>query len=132
MKGKLLPNGRDKKKKGSLAQISIEMLESEAFRSLPASAMRVLILSLFFNYCATNTSGRPVFKFTNRTAKEHLDMNQQTYSAAKRKLVEIGFWVYVKRGGLKGCNGIASEFALSRDWKAWKIDKKNQSQVKLA
>ena len=119
-KDKLLQNGRDKKKKGSLSQISLEMQESDAFRSLSASAIRVLLLSIFFNYFAADrTSGRPVFKLTNKTAKERLGMNQQTYSDAKRKLIEKGFWVYVKRGGLKGCNGIASEFALSGDWKTW-------------
>ena len=115
---RLLPNGRDKKRKGALSQITIEMQESAAFKSLPASSIRVLLYAIFLNYkAATHDTGKPVFKFTNRTAKEKLGMNQQTFTRAKQDLSNKGFWKWVKRGGLKGCNGTASEFTLLSDWK---------------
>ncbi len=123
---KILPNGRDKGKKGALSQIKTEMQKSAAFKSLTASAIRVLLYSLFLNYyAATRSTGRPVFKFTNKTAREALGMNQQTFSRAKQELADKGFLEWVKRGGLKGCNGIASEFALSGDWKEWQPPMKN-------
>jgi hypothetical protein len=118
---KLLRNGRDRKSVGGLSQIQTDMQKSAAFKSLSASSIRVLLHALFLNYCAaTRTTGRPVFKFTNKPAKEQLDMNQQTFTRSKKELDDKGFWEWVKRGGLKGCNGIASEFALTGDWKEWK------------
>lgn len=117
---KLYKNGRDKGKKGALSQIKVEMQESEAFQSLSASAIRVLLYAIFLNYfAASRTNGRPVFKFTNKTAKEKLGMSSQTYSRAKQELADKGFWEWVRRGGMKGCNGVASEFALTGNWKTW-------------
>lgn len=118
---KLLRNGRNKGERGAMSQVKIEMQESAAFRSLAGSSLRVLLYSIFLNYfAASRCTGKPVFKFTNKTAKEKLNMNQQTFSRAKQELAEKGFIKWVRRGGLKGCNGIASEFALSGDWKSWK------------
>ena len=80
-----------------------------------------LLNVIFFNYfAATQDARRPVFKFTNSTARKRLGMNQQTFTRSKKELDDKGFWEWVKRGGLKGCNGIASEFALTGDWKEWK------------
>ena len=117
---KLHPNGRDKGKKGSMSQITTEMQESVAFATLNASSIRVLLFAIFLNYyAATRSTGRPVFKFTNKTAKERLYMNQQTFTRAKQELADKGFWKWVKRGGLGWENGIASEFTLLGEWKAW-------------
>ena len=111
---KLHRNGRDKKAAGGLSQIKTDMQKSAAFKSLTASAIRVLLYGFFLSYyAATRSTGRPVFKFTNKTARETLGMNQQTFTRAKQELADKGFLEGVKRGGLKGCNGIASEFALS-------------------
>lgn len=123
---KLYKNGRDRGVKGGLSQIKTEMQESLAYNSLTASAHRVLLYSHFLNYyAASKNTGQPVFKFTNRTARLALRMNQQTFSRAKQELADKGFWIWVKRGGLKGCNGIASEFALAGDWKTWQPPVKN-------
>jgi hypothetical protein len=123
---RLLTNGRNKGKKGALSQIKTDMQKSAAFKSLTASAIRVLLYGIFLNYyAASRSTGRPVFKFTNKTAREALGMNQQTFSRAKQELADKGFLEWVKRGGLKGCNGIASEFALSGDWKEWQRPMKN-------
>ncbi|MBE0576900.1 MAG: hypothetical protein IH613_13515 [Desulfuromonadales bacterium] len=127
VKAKLLKNGRDKGTKGGLSQVKTEMQESAAFKSLNASSLRVLIYAIFLNYFeATRTTGQPVFKFTNNTARKILGMNQDTFTRAKKELAEKGFWKWARRGGLKGCNGIASEFVLSGDWKTWEADKKKQ------
>ena len=125
---KLHPNGRDKGKKGAMSQITTEMQESVAFATLNASSIRVLLFAIFLNYyAASRTTGRPVFKFTNKTAKERLYMNQQTFTRAKKELVEKGFWKWVKRGGMKGCNGTASEFTLLSEWKTWQPIKKQKA-----
>lgn len=119
---KVLSNGRNKYPKGGLSQISTEMQESFAFQSLTASAIRVLLYAIFFNFCAvskTKATGNPVFKFTCTTAEKKLEMNRQTFSRAKNELDAKGFLIWVKRGGLKGCNGEASEFSLSGNWKKW-------------
>lgn len=104
-----------------MSQVKVEMQKSEAYRSLTASALKVLVYALFLNYfAASRCDGKPVFKFTNKTARDVLGMSQQTFSRAKNELAEKGFMGWVKRGGLKGCNGIASEFELLSDWKEWK------------
>ena len=125
---KLHPNGRDKGRKGAMSQVTTEMQESAAFATLNASSIRVLIFAIFLNYyAATRTSGRPVFKFTNKTAKDKLGMNQQTFTRAKRELADKGFWKWVKRGGLGWENGIASEFTLLSEWKTWQPIKKQKA-----
>ena len=125
---KLHPNGRDKGKKGAMSQITTEMQESVAFATLNASSIRVLLFAIFLNYyAASRSTGRPVFKFTNKTAKERLGMNQQTFTRAKKELAEKGFWKWVKRGGMKGCNGTASEFTLLSEWKTWQPIKKQKA-----
>jgi hypothetical protein len=117
---KLHNNGRDKRTKGALSQITIEMQESEAFQSLTASGMSVLLYAIFLNFWAgTHDTGKPVFKFTNQTAREKLGMNQAKFTRAKQDLANKGFWKWTLHGGLKGCNGVASEFTLSSDWKRW-------------
>ena len=130
---KLHSNGRDKRNVGGLSQVKTDMQKSAAFKSLTASALRVLLYGIFLNYyAASRSTGRPVFKFTNKTAKEILGMNQQTFTRAKQELADKGFIEWVKRGGLKGCNGVASEFALSSDWKNWIPPTRNRGQVTLA
>ena len=112
---KLHPNGRDKGKKGAMSQVPTEMQESAAFATLNASSIRVLLFAIFLNYyAATRTTGRPVFKFTNKTAKDKLGMNQQTFTRAKRELADKGFWKWVKRGGLGG--GATGQLQSSHCW----------------
>lgn len=117
------PNGRKMGEAFSL--ITNEMQESKAFQSLTASAIRVLLRCLYRNYnSVTNRSrgetGKPVFKFTNREALEKLGMSADKFSRAKDELEKKGFIEWVVRGGLKGSNGVASQFALSGRWKEWK------------
>lgn len=99
------------------------MQRSPAFQSLTASALRVLLWCMFKNFkTATSVdhiSGRPTFKLTNVEAKNELSLNQTTFSRAKQELDDKGFIEWIVRGGLKGCNGVASKFAMSSDWKKW-------------
>lgn len=123
-KRKSLKNGRDLKVGEGFSRITTEMQKSPAFRSLTTSALRVLLWGLWKHYnAATNRckgdAGGPRFRLTNAEALEKLEMGSATFSRAKAELIEKGFWAYAKRGGLKGCNGIASEFELSGDWKRW-------------
>ncbi|GLI37755.1 hypothetical protein GHYDROH2_12560 [Geobacter hydrogenophilus] len=62
---------------------------------------------------------RPSFKCTNAEAKSELEMGAQTFTNAKAELERKGFITIIKRGGLKGCNGVASQFAMSGEWKQW-------------
>ena len=113
-------HNRYKAEPGSFSRVSTDMQSSEAFRSLSAKALRVLLHALFLNYNAASTAtGHPIFKFTNATAKEKLGMHQATFSRAKQELADAGFIRWERRGGLKGANGVPSEFALSGDWKRW-------------
>jgi hypothetical protein len=96
------------------------MQASEAFQSLSAKSLRVLLHALFLNFnSASKTSGHPVFKFTNAMAKADLGMHPATFTRAKVELADRGFIRWEKRGGLKGANGVPSEFSLSADWKQW-------------
>ena len=98
----------------------MEMQESEAFKSLTKSAIRVLLYAHFFEYyAATKTDGRS-FKFTTGTARDKLGMTPQTFNNCKNELAEKGFLRWVQRGGLRGCNGKPSRFVLTDDWKTWK------------
>jgi hypothetical protein len=100
------------------------MQKSEAFQSLSAPAIRLLLRCLFKNYgAATNrsrgTTGKPTFRLTNAEAKEHLRMSSDKFSRAKDELARKGFLEWFVRGGMRGCNGVASEFMLSGEWKGW-------------
>lgn len=122
-KEKLFKNGRNAKQKGGFSRVTAEMQHSQAFQALTASALRVLLWCLFKNFKSASSEekfvSRPVFKFTHGEAKKELGMHSQTFSRAKQELADKGFIRWVKRGGLKGCNGVASEFALSSDWENW-------------
>lgn len=122
-KSKLLRNGRDAHKVGGFSSVPTDMQQSPAFRSLSASAHRVLLWCFFKNYKSASAvdrpGGRPIFKLTNMEARTSLGMNAQTFSRAKQELADKGFLEWVTRGGLRGVNGVASEFALSGKWKDW-------------
>ncbi len=121
-RSKLLKNGRTAYRAGGFSRIPTDMQQSLAYRSLTASALKVLIWSLFKAYKAGSlekTSCSPTFKFTNAEAKDVLGMNQTTFSRAKQELANKGFLDWVTRGGLKGVNGVASEFSLSGRWKTF-------------
>lgn len=121
---KTLKNGRSSHKSEAFSRATIEMQQSPAFQSLAASSLRVLLWAIYKNYRSASAGnegslGRPKFKLTNSEARRELGMNQTTYTRAKNELFQKGFIVWVSRGGLKGANGIASEFALSGDYKNW-------------
>ena len=122
---------RYKAEPGGFSRVSTEMQKSEAFQSLSGKALRVLLYALFLNYnSATQGAGQPVFKFTNAMARDILGMHQATFSRAKDELGEKGFIKWERRGGLKGVNGVPSEFSLSGDWKRW--SKKQRSSHPIA
>lgn len=123
-KRKPFKNGRDLRAPEGFSRITTDMQESAAFRSLSASAMRVLLWATWKQYnAATNRgkgeAGNPRFKITNTEAANKLDMGSATFSRAKDELAEKGFLTWAKRGGLQGCNGVASEFTLASGWKDW-------------
>jgi hypothetical protein len=121
-RGKIKP-GRSAKKVGGFSPVPTDMQKSPAFHSLTGSAVRVLLWCIFKNYKSATASDtestRPTFKLTNREAKQELGMHAQTFSRAKKELADKGFIKWVKHGGLKGCNGVASEFCLSGGYKTW-------------
>ena len=111
---------RYKGEPGGFSRLTIDMQASEAFHSLSTKAIRVLLYALYLNYnAATKQNGRSVFKFTNGIARKYLGMHQQTFTRAKSELADKGFIRWERHGGLKGCNGVPSEFSLSGDWKRW-------------
>jgi len=117
-------NSHGQNKGEAFSRVPNAMQESPAFHSLKAPAIRVLLWCLFKNYNSiTNRSrgetGKPTFKLTNREAMEKLGMNADKFSRAKNELESKGFIDWVIRGGLKGSNGVASQFALSGRWKEW-------------
>lgn len=123
MKKKTLNNGRDRKPPGGFTQITIEMQRSEAFRSLSPAGIRLLLWCLWKNYAAAinrdSNTGTPRFRLTNAEALSELGMGSATFTRAKNELAAKGFLVWARRGGLKGSNGVASEYSLSGDWKTW-------------
>lgn len=121
-RNKTLKNGRNAGKLGGFSTMPVDMQKSPAFQSLSASALRLLLWFIFKSYKAGTQNEkiqRPVFKVTNREALAELGMSAQTFSRAKQELADKGFMEWVKRGGLRGANGVASEFALSDEWKSW-------------
>lgn len=122
-KTKTLQNGRSSSGRG-FASVPIEMVESPAFLSLRGGAIRVLLCCLFKNYKATTSrhkadQGKPSFKFTYAEAKTVLGMSPKTFDKAKDEVLQKGFIECRRRGGLKGVNGVASEYCLSGKWKEW-------------
>ena len=126
VKIKPLKNGRSASSGPGFASVPVEMMATAAFQSLAASSIRVLLYCLRLNYGATTyvarkkgPTGKPTFKLTNQMARELLNMSPQTFTTAKNELAEKGFIEWAVRGGLMGCNGIASQFALSSQYKDW-------------
>ena len=114
--------GRNTSRSGAFSMIDVSMQKSEAFQSLSASAIRVLLWALINNYkMATKFqgSGKPSFKLTNSEAKKEYGLNSTTFTNAKNQLEDRGFLEWTRRGGLKGCNGVCSTFCLSGKWKEW-------------
>lgn len=107
------------------SMVMMDMQNSPAFWSLAPSSIRLLIYLQWKNSFTVATRDdreagmRPAFKCTNAEAKAELGMGAQTFTNAKAELERKGFITVIKRGGLKGCNGVASRFALSGEWKQW-------------
>lgn len=123
---KILKNGRSASNGPGFARVEVEMMATAAFRSLAPSSLRVLLYCLRLNYGAATDvarkegqTGKPTFKLTNQMAREFLSMSPQTFTTAKNELAKKGFIEWAVRGGLMGCNGIASQFALSSQYKDW-------------
>ena len=119
------------------AQIYAEMMKSPAFKSLSAGALRVLLWCVFLNFKAASkrvkgATGRPVFTFTNADALTALGMPPPTFSRAKSELAEKGFLRWHLRGGLKGVNGVPSEYALSGAWKEWTAPTEKENDMSHA
>ena len=114
--------GRNTYNVGAFSSVPIDMQKSAAFQSLSPSALRVLLWALNKNYKAAtkiDASGKQSFKLTNSEALKDYGLNSATFTNAKKQLEEKGFLEWVKRGGLKGCNGVCSTFCLSGKWKTW-------------
>jgi len=116
-------NGRGQRSPGAFSRVTTDMQRSAAFLSLSAPAIRLLLWALWKQYhAATNRTGEignPRFRITNAEAAKELNMGSSTFSRAKEDLAEKGFLAWAVRGGLKGCNGVASEFTLVNEWREW-------------
>lgn len=120
--GKKRKTGRSGQK---FSMVMMDMQKSPAFWSLAPSSLRLLIYLIWKNSFTVatrderETGTRPSFKCTNAEAKSELGMGAQTFTNAKADLEHKGFISVTRRGGLKGCNGVATQFALSGEWKQW-------------
>lgn len=132
------PNGRSVSKGPGFSRVPVEMQGTLAFQNLTASALRVLLYCLRLSYGAATdpkrpkgSTERPTFPFTNQMARDILDMSPQTFSRAKKELAEKGFIEWAVRGGLRGCNGVASRFSLSSRYRDWTPPAKPRNHVGL-
>lgn len=121
---------------GGFSRVTTDMQTSAAFKSLTASALRVLLWCIWKNYKSATASrlphGPPTFKLTNREARSELDLTAETFSRAKKELEQKGFLEWVTHGGLLGCNGVASEYRLSGRWKQWEPPPKKKRSMEAA
>ena len=123
-----------KKKKFKLkrkAWIEPEMMESKAFRSLPATAMWVLLRFIQKQpWSESKVGGHKTRIYENSgltftyTEAEYFDIPGSTFLRSIRVLVERGFLDVEHRGGTFGHGEIKdySRFKLSNRWKAWGTD----------
>ena len=110
------------------AWVEPEMMESDAFRSLSASAMWVLLRftqKLKWSYTKVRSRKTRVYEikgltFTYSEAK-YFGLSDATFYRAIKKLVERGFLDVEHRGGTFGRGEIKdyTRFMLSDRWKAW-------------
>ena len=123
MKNKPSPNGRNAKSVETFSMIPTRMQQSQAYRSLSANSLRLLVRMVFEASDAARKGqkkdGMPVFMLTNDQANERCRLSADAFSRAKNELHEKGFLEWYKRGGLQGVNGTASEFYLTDGWKHW-------------
>jgi hypothetical protein len=106
------------------SRATAEMQQSTAFQSLSANALRLYLWCDLKNY-KVGTAKRVMdttkraFKLTYPEVQEHLGMSRPTVSRAKNELIDKGFLECLVQGGLRGVNGVASEYALSNKWRKW-------------
>jgi hypothetical protein len=123
-----------KKKKFKLkrkAWIEPEMMESKAFRSLPAKAMWVLLrFTQKQTWSESRVGGRKQIVYENNrliftyTEAKYFDIPSSTFLRSIRVLVARGFLDVEHRGGTFGHGEIRdySRYKLSNRWKHWNTD----------
>jgi hypothetical protein len=133
----IYPKQAQKGGKNGFSRATTEMQQSVAFQSLTANALRLLLWCDFKNYnAATNKrvmdSAKRVFKLTYAEVQERLGMSRPTVTRAKDELLEKGFLECTVQGGLRGVNGVASEYALANKWRKWKPPIERRNDMKKA
>jgi hypothetical protein len=69
-------------------------------------------------YCGQkNTSSHPVFTFTATEAKEAFGFTRTTFNSSIKQLIDIGFLVVERHGGILDGKGIPTIYRLSDEWK---------------
>ena len=110
------------------AWVEPEMMESDAFRSLPGSAMWVLLrFTQKPKWYDSKVGGRKtrVYEINGLTftysEANHFGLSNTTFYRAIKTLVERGFLDVEHRGGTFGHGEIKdyTRFKLSDRWKAW-------------
>lgn len=122
-------------KNNGFSRTDTEMQQSPAFHSLTANALRFLLLCEFKNFKAATQKrvmdqSKRVFKITYLEAQEFLGLSRPTIRRAKEEVIQKGFLECITQGGLRGVNGVASEYALSNKWRKWKPSNARQNDMK--
>lgn len=123
--------------KNGFSRATTEMQQSPAFHSLTANALRLLLWCDFKNYNASTNkrvmdATKRIFKLTYIEAEEHLGVTKPTFSRTKAELIEKGFLECTVKGGLRGVNGVASEYAMSNKWRKWEPPREQRNDMKKA
>lgn len=92
-------------------------LESTAYRTLPATAAK--LLPYFKRVCVKATRGKPdectLFGFTYSEAARY-GFSEHTFSRAVKALSLHGFIDIISKGGLRGAGHTCSQYRLSKRW----------------
>ena len=126
-RNKTRSNGRGPSFDNCQAKINAYLIQHPAFQSLNASAIRVLLMAIVKHENAKynmrrDGNGRYVWTFTYADGKKYCGLSNSSISKALLVLEELGFLQVTIRGGLKGANGVMSQYTLSEDWKSWTPD----------
>lgn len=135
-KNKTKPNGRGPSFENCQARVTAHMMQSEAFRSLNGSALRVLLMCVLKHDNARyhnkrDEQGRHVWTFTYVDGKQYCDLASAAFSRSMQQLEKIGFIKVAAPGGLKGTNGVKSVYCVSDDWKKWVPEQQNPAHQNI-
>ncbi len=136
-----LPNGRSKKGIPTFdkwfCQIFPKDITYPSWRYLSKTATDVAnICRAKSNYQKAmqgkSNKGVPTFEFTVGEAVSCFGMTRPTFLKAMQQLIDVGFLIRSRLGGILDGKGIKAQYQLSEGWKTWEPPQRSHTNITKA